>query len=81
MWKRAWNRIPKRFRTSFSASSSSPVISCPKTHTRPSSGVTAPIYLPLKGGGHGDLFVKVAVMLPEDRDDDLAALMRARRAS
>lgn len=37
--------------------------------------------LPLKSGGHGDLYVHVAVMLPMDRDEDLEALMRARRAS
>ncbi len=37
--------------------------------------------LPTKHGGHGDLYVHVAVMLPPDRDEDLEALMRARRAS
>jgi DnaJ-class molecular chaperone len=37
--------------------------------------------LPLKQGGHGDLYVHVSIMLPSDRDEDLEALMRARRAS
>ncbi len=37
--------------------------------------------LPLKQGGHGDLYVHVAIMLPADQDEDLEALMRARRAS
>lgn len=37
--------------------------------------------LPLKQGGHGDLYVHVAIMLPTDQDEDLEALMRARRAS
>ncbi len=34
--------------------------------------------LPLKGGGHGDLYVTVRVMLPEG-DEELEKLMRARR--
>lgn len=37
--------------------------------------------LPLKQGGHGDLYVHVSIMLPADLDEDLEALMRARRAS
>ena len=36
--------------------------------------------LPLKGGGHGDLYAHVRIMLPEGGDADLEALMRNARA-
>jgi DnaJ-class molecular chaperone len=36
--------------------------------------------LPLKGGGHGDLYAHVRIMLPEGGDADLEALMRATKA-
>jgi DnaJ-class molecular chaperone len=36
--------------------------------------------LPLKAGGHGDLYVHVRLMLPEGGDSELEALMRARKA-
>lgn len=36
--------------------------------------------LPLKGGGHGDLYAHIRVMLPSD-DKELEALMRARRTA
>ena len=36
--------------------------------------------LPLKAGGHGDLFAHVSIMLPEGGDADLEALMRKARA-
>jgi len=34
--------------------------------------------LPLKGGGHGDLYAHVRLMLPEGGDKELEALMRAK---
>ena len=34
--------------------------------------------LPVKTGGHGDLYVHVRVMLPEPPDPELEALMRGR---
>lgn len=37
--------------------------------------------LPLKGGGHGDLYVHLRVMLPEGGDAELEKLMRARAAA
>lgn len=37
--------------------------------------------LPLKTGGHGDLYAHVAIMLPEGGDPDLEALMRKTKAS
>ena len=36
--------------------------------------------LPLKSGGHGDLYAHVRVMLPEEPDAELEALIRQRRA-
>lgn len=35
--------------------------------------------LPLKKGGHGDLYANIRIMLPEGGDDELEALMRRRR--
>lgn len=32
--------------------------------------------LPLKGGGHGDLYVHVRIMLPKERDPELEAFLR-----
>jgi len=37
--------------------------------------------LPEKAGGHGDLYAHVRLMLPEDGDAQLEALMRGRKAS
>lgn len=37
--------------------------------------------LPLKAGGHGDLYAHVQVMLPESGDPELEALMRKTKAS
>ncbi len=37
--------------------------------------------LPLKGGGHGDLYANIRVMLPEDKDPELEALARKLRGS
>ncbi len=34
--------------------------------------------LPLKAGGHGDLYAHVRIMLPEDGDKDLEALLRTK---
>ncbi len=36
--------------------------------------------LPLKAGGHGDLYVHVVIMLPEGGDHELEALMKQRKA-
>jgi DnaJ-class molecular chaperone len=36
--------------------------------------------LPLKNGGHGDLYASVRIMLPEGGDADLEALMRKAKA-
>lgn len=36
--------------------------------------------LPLKSGGHGDLYAHVTIMLPEDRDPELEALMKKRQS-
>ncbi len=37
--------------------------------------------LPAKSGGHGDLYAHVRIMLPEERDAALEALMRGERAA
>ena len=37
--------------------------------------------LPLKAGGHGDLYAHVRIMLPEGGDHDLEALMRKERSA
>lgn len=34
--------------------------------------------LPLKAGGHGDLYAHIRVMLPEQGDKELEALLRSR---